>query len=81
MSTFKLLESKETKGSGDFSLAKNAIYFQVNKFTDAEYVTHDNQMVRYFVVEMWYTKLVKNFHYAVQICHSRCFRDVFGNLL
>ena len=48
--------------------------------SDAEYVTHDNQMVRYFVVEMWYTKLVKNFHYAVQICHSRCFRDVFGKL-
>ena len=29
---------------------------------------------------MWYTKLVKNFHYAVQICHSRYFRDVFGKL-
>ena len=22
---------------------------------------------------MWYTKFVKNFHYSVQICHSRCF--------
>ncbi len=34
----------------------------------------------YSVVGMWYTKLVKNFHYAVQICHSRCFRDVFGEM-
>ena len=40
----------------------------------------DNQRIRYTVVEMWYTKLVKKFHYAVQICHSRCFRDVFGKL-
>ena len=29
---------------------------------------------------MWYSKLVKKFHFAVQICNSRCFRDVFGEL-